>query len=89
MGQMLYFTESGHLGVLSAGLCLALVFGPVSCNEHVERARREAAKKDGKIWDWRVTSGEHSGVYLCDTLVNGQLVPRDHACTLRTWSVMS
>ena len=25
MGQMLYFTESGHLGVLSAGLCLALV----------------------------------------------------------------
>ena len=91
MGQTLYFTASGHLwvwgekdDVLSAGLCLALVFGSFVLNEDVEKAKKEAAKKDaGKIWDWEVTSEEHQGVYLCDKVVNGQPFPTDYARTFK------
>ena len=90
MGQTLYFTQSGHLWAwgekddsLSAGLCLALVFGQFCLHQDVEKAKKEAAKKDGKIWDWAVASEEHSGVYLTDRLVNGQPFPKEHARTLK------
>ena len=90
MGQTLYFTASGHLwvwgekdDVLSAGLCLALIYGNFCINQDVEKATKEAAKKDGKIWMWKVTSEEHSGVYLSDKLVNGEPFPKDCVRTLK------
>ena len=70
--------------MLSAGLCLALVFGNFVLNEDVVKAKKEAAKKDaGKVWDWEVTSEEHKGVYLCDKVVNGQPFPTDYARTFK------
>ena len=90
MGQTLYFTHSGHMwlwgekdDVLPAGFCLVLIYGTFHLQQDVEKQKKEAAKKNGKIWDWNVTSEDHSGVYISDKAVNGQLFPKDTARTFK------
>ncbi len=91
MGQKLYFTTSGHLwlwgekdDVLVAGSCLVLVFGTFHVSEDVEKQKKEAKKKNGKIWDWKMTSQDHSGVFLSTkNPPNDQPFPKDTAHTLK------
>jgi hypothetical protein len=90
MGQTLYFTHSGHMwlwgekdDVLPAGFCLVLIYGTFHLQQDVEKRKKEAAKKNGKIWDWNVTSEDYSGVYISDKAVNGQLFPKDTARTFK------
>ena len=71
-GQKLYFTKSGHLwiwgekdDIMSAGLCLVLVFGSWCINEDVQKEKEKAAKNNSKLWDWKMHNAEHKAVFVC------------------------
>ena len=72
-GQKLYFTKSGRLWLwgqvddtMRAGLCLVLVFGLWFINEDVQKEKAKQKKTQSKLWDWKMQSEEHKGVFICE-----------------------
>ena len=59
--------------MLVVGYCLSLIYGTFHMSEDAQKQKKEAAKKTGKIWDWKMTSENHRAVYLISKN------PKDHA----------
>ena len=50
---------------MSAGLCLVLVFGSWCINEDVQKEKEKQKKTGSKLWDWKMQSEDHKGVFVC------------------------
>jgi len=60
-----------------------LIYGTFHISEDAQKQKKEAAKKNGKIWDWKMTSENHRGVYLTTKNPKDQAFPQDTVHTLK------